>query len=145
MTVRRVSPEEAAALIREDGYVYVDVRSIPEFDAGHPAGAYNIPLMHATASGMKPNEDFIAVFVALFPKETKLVVGCKMGSRSLHAARVLLEAGFEHVVDQRAGFHGTRDPFGQIQEAGWQSAGLEVSIEAHPEKTYQAISNRKMI
>jgi rhodanese-related sulfurtransferase len=143
MTVRRVSPQEAAALMEEQGYVYIDVRSIPEFEAGHPAGAYNIPLMHATPSGMRPNGDFISLIVSVFPRDTKLVIGCKMGRRSLRAAQILVDAGYEHVVDQRAGFHGVRDAFGQIQEAGWQSVGLEVCFEARPDKTYEAISMRK--
>ncbi len=143
MTVKRVSPQEAETLVKEEGYVYVDVRSIPEFDAGHPAGAYNIPLMHATPSSMRPNADFISVLIAVFPKDTKLVIGCKTGVRSLRAAQVLIEAGFEYVVDQRAGFHGVRDPFGQVKEAGWQGVGLEVSIEAHPERSYKALSDRK--
>jgi rhodanese-related sulfurtransferase len=143
MTVRRVSPQEAAALMREEGYAYVDVRSIPEFEAGHPAGAYNIPLMHSTPSGLRPNGDFISLILAVFPKDTKLVIGCKMGGRSLRAAQILIDAGYEHVVDQRAGFHGMRDAFGQIQEAGWQSVGLEVCVEARPDKTYEAISIRK--
>jgi len=129
--------------MQEEGYVYIDVRSIPEFDAGHPTGACNIPLMHATPSGMRPNADFVSVVLAVFPKDTKLVIGCKMGSRSLRAAQILIDAGFEHVVDQRAGFHGTRDPFGQTEEAGWQRVGLEVSLEAHPTKTYEAMSRRK--
>jgi len=129
--------------MHEEGYLYVDVRSIEEFDAGHPAGAYNIPLMLTGASGMQVNADFLSVFVAYFPKDAKLIVGCKTGSRSLRAAQVLIAAGFEQIVEQRAGFHGTRDPFGQVQEAGWQSAGLRVSIEPHPERTYEAILRRK--
>ena len=106
MTVKRVSPQEADALVKDEGYAYFDVRSIPEFDAGHPAGAYNIPLMHATPSGMRPNGDFMSVVAAVFPKDSKLVVGCRSGNRSLRAAEALLAAGFEHVVDQRAGHRG---------------------------------------
>jgi rhodanese-related sulfurtransferase len=41
---RRVSPQEAKDLMDKEGYVYVDVRSIPEFEAGHPAGAFNVPI-----------------------------------------------------------------------------------------------------
>jgi len=143
MTVKRVSPQEADALIKEEGYVYLDVRSIPEFDAGHTAGAYNIPLLHATPSGMRPNGDFLSVVRAVFPKETKLVVGCRSGNRSLRAAEALLAAGFADVVDQRAGHGGARDPFGQVQEKGWESAGLEVALEPHPERTYEALTAQK--
>lgn len=139
MTVKRVSPQEADALVKEDGYVYLDVRSIPEFDAGHTPGAYNIPLLHATPTGMRPNGDFMSVVAAVFPKDSKLVLGCRSGNRSLRAAEALLAAGFRQVVDQRAGHEGARDAFGQLQEPGWHGAGLQVASEAHPERTYEAL------
>jgi rhodanese-related sulfurtransferase len=139
MTVRRVSPIEAARLMREAGYVYVDVRSIPEFEAGHPAGAYNIPIMHQTSAGMQPNAEFFRIIEAVFPKDAKLVLGCRSGHRSLRAAEMLIQAGYEDVVDQRAGTAGARDAFGQLQEAGWEAAGLEVGTEAHPGRGYDAL------
>jgi hypothetical protein len=38
----------------------------------------NIPLLHFTpASGMSPNQDFVAVVDAALAKDAKLVVGCK--------------------------------------------------------------------
>ena len=143
MTVQRVSPLEADALVKDEGYVYVDVRSIPEFDAGHAPGAYNIPLLHATPSGMRPNGEFMPVITAIFSKDSKLVVGCRSGNRSLRAAEALVSAGFEHVVDQRAGHGGVRDAFGQGQEAGWESVGLEVATEAHSDRTYEALLARR--
>ena len=143
MTVKRVSPKEANALVKEEGYVYVDVRSIPEFDAGHAAGAYNIPLLHATPSGMRPNGEFMPVISAVFSKDSKLVIGCRSGNRSLRAAEALVSAGFEHVVDQRAGHGGARDAFGQVQEAGWEGAGLEVATEALSDRTYEALLSRR--
>lgn len=142
MTIERVSPHEADRLLREDGYVYLDVRSIPEFEAGHPSGAYNIPIMHQTAAGMRPNPDFMAVVQTAFATDTKLVLGCRSGNRSLTAARALVQAGFEFVVDQRAGLAGARDAFGQLQEEGWEAAGLEMSTEAHPERSYEALHAR---
>lgn len=143
MNVKRVSPEEADALIQDEGYVYVDVRSIPEFEAGHPTGAYNIPLMHSTPMGMRPNGDFMPVINAVFPKDTKLVLGCRSGNRSLRAVQALMSAGFEHVVDQRAGHDGARDAFGQVQEPGWKQSGLSVSIESELDRTYEALLARK--
>lgn len=143
MTVKRVSPQEADRLLREAGYVYVDVRSIPEFDAGHPTGAYNIPLLHATPSGMRPNGDFMSVIHAVFPKDSKLVIGCRSGNRSLRAAEALAAAGFEHVVDQRAGLDGARNAFGQVEEPGWKSDGLETTSEALPDRTYEALLVRR--
>ena len=54
MTFKRVSPAEAAKLVDEEGYQFIDVRSVPEFDAGHPKGAFNVPLNHAGPAGMTP-------------------------------------------------------------------------------------------
>jgi len=143
MTVKRVSPEEADTLLKEEGYIYLDVRSIPEFDAGHPAGAYNVPLLHATPSGMRPNGDFMPVIHAAFPKDSKLVIGCRSGNRSLRAAEALIAAGFGVVVDQRAGTDGARNAFGQVEEPGWKAAGLETATEAHPDRTYEALLGRR--
>jgi rhodanese-related sulfurtransferase len=143
MTVKRVSPVEADQLVREGGYVYVDVRSIPEFEAGHPAGAYNIPIMHKTAAGMQPNAEFVEVVEAVFPKDAKLVLGCRSGNRSLRAAQILLEVGYEEVVDQRAGTAGARDAFGQLQEPGWDAQGLAIGTEAEPDRAYEALRAQK--
>jgi rhodanese-related sulfurtransferase len=121
--VKRVSPNEAETLVRE-GYVYVDVRSEPEFAEGHPAGAYNVPLMHVGAGGMQPNPRFSEVMQACFPRDAKIVVGCKAGGRSLKAAGVLVGLGYTSVVDQRAGWDGVRDAFGRVSEPGWGPLGL---------------------
>src|SRR5262252_6993513 len=77
---KRVLPKEAAALL-EEGWAYLDVRSIPEFEQGHPAGAANIPLLHFQNGRMAPNPDFTRVVEATFPKDAKIVVGCKVGGR----------------------------------------------------------------
>src|SRR5215467_11490112 len=93
MSVKRVTPPEAAKLIAE-GWTYVDVRSIPEFVDGHPAGAYNVPILHLQPGrGMSPNHDFERVMAKHFPKEAQLVVGCRAGPRSYRAAEMLMAAG----------------------------------------------------
>lgn len=128
--VVRVSPIEAKKLIEGEGYTYLDVRSEPEYAAGHPTGAHNIPLMHAGPAGMTPNPDFLAVASATYPKDQKLVVGCKAGGRSIRAAEMLMGAGFTNIVDQRAGFDGSRNQFGEVTEPGWAPSGLPVETEA---------------
>ncbi len=126
MSIPRLSPGDAKQLVDEQGYVYVDVRSEPEYAAGHPVGAINVPLLHAAPGGMTPNADFVAVVSALFAKDARLVLGCKAGGRSLRAAEQLVAVGFTGIVDQRAGFDGVRDAFGGVVEPGWVEAGLPV-------------------
>ena len=133
--MRRISPDEARELVEKQGYVYVDVRSVPEFEAGHPTGAYNVPLLHLGALGMSPNPRFMAVMQACFPKDAKLVVGCKAGGRSLQAATLLAGAGYVDVVDQRAGFEGAPAPGGGM-EPGWRPRGLPTSAQAEPGHTW---------
>lgn len=136
MSVRRVGPTEAKSLIDEHGYVLIDVRSVPEFEAGHPEGAFNVPLNHAGPSGMVPNPDFLSVVAARFPKDQKLVIACKAGGRSLKAASMLVAAGYVDIVDQRAGWSGASDPFGQGLEPGWQAAGLPTALEPASGRSY---------
>ena len=115
--VKRVTPPEAEALLAQ-GWTYLDVRSIPEFEGGHPAGAANVPLLHMQGGRMAPNPDFESVVTANFPKDTKLVLGCKAGPRSSRAAAMLAELGYTDVVDMRGGFHGERDALGRVACAG---------------------------
>lgn len=139
MPVKRVSPAEARDMIDKEGYVYVDVRSLPEFAAGHPKGAYNVPLMHMGPGGMTPNPDFLKVMGA-FGMEARVIVGCKSGGRSARAAAMLESAGYTSVVDQRAGFEGAPDPAtGRVSEPGWRPAGLPVSADPLPDRTYEAL------
>jgi rhodanese-related sulfurtransferase len=140
--VKRVAPAEAADLLKE-GWAYLDVRSIPEFEQGHPAGAANIPLLHFQGGRMAPNPDFQRVVEASFAKDAKVVVGCKSGGRSMQAAALMQAAGYTNVVDMRGGFHGERDNLGRVSVPGWAEAGLPVETTAPPEKTYAALANKR--
>jgi len=141
MEPRRVPPEEARDLVEKEGYVYVDVRSVPEFEQGHPTGAYNVPLLHMGPGGMTPNPDFTSVMEKSFPKDAKLVVGCKAGGRSLRAASMLLATGFADVVDQRCGFEGSPNPAGGV-DPGWRPRGLPVSKSASADHSYEGLRSK---
>lgn len=137
---KRVSPAEAKQLV-DEGWLYLDVRSDAEYAAGHPAGAHNVPVMLPGPRGMAQNPDFLAVVEALYPKDQKLVVGCLAGGRSLAAARMLIGAGYTQIIDQRAGFGGAKDSFGQVTEPGWAAAGLPVETTT-PGGSYAELRQR---
>ena len=139
--VKRVTPIEADALLKE-GWAYLDVRSIPEFEGGHPSGAANIPLLHMTGGRMSPNPAFQSVVEGNYAKDTKIVVGCKAGGRSLQAASLLEAAGYTSVVDMRGGYHGEHDGMGRVTCAGWLESKLPVENAAPPEKTYAGLSKK---
>lgn len=136
MAVKRVSPEEARDLMDKEGYAYLDVRSVPEYAAGHPTGAYNVPLLNLGPAGMTPNTDFLAVVERNFPRDARLVVGCKAGGRSARAAAMLEQAGFTNVADQRNGYEGTPLPTGGV-EPGWRRKGLPTTTEPTADRTYE--------
>ncbi|HEU4411093.1 MAG TPA: rhodanese-like domain-containing protein [Polyangiaceae bacterium] len=138
---RRISPRDAHDLVAREGYLYLDVRSEPEFADAHPEGAYNVPLAHLAAGGLVDNGDFLRVVEAAFPKAARLVVGCKSGGRSRRAADLLARAGYD-VVDQRAGFDGVRDAFGAVVEPGWARAGLPVGRGRPPGRCYADLRGR---
>jgi rhodanese-related sulfurtransferase len=137
---RTVTPEEAQALLTQ-GYVYVDVRSEPEFEAGHVPGALNVPLNHLGPAGMTPNPDFMAVMQQAFGKDEKLVVGCKAGGRSRKAAELLQGAGFSDLADMSAGWDGARDAFGRVTP-GWSKQGLPVEPGAPQGQRYADVKQR---
>lgn len=138
----RVTPKEAAGLLAQ-GYTYVDVRSVPEYQQGHPAGARNVPFMHLEAGRMVLNPDFMSVMERLFAKDAKLVVGCKSGGRSLQAATLLERLGYANLVDMKGGFDAEINPHtGQMGEPGWSRVGLPVEV-ATPGGSYEELLGRK--
>jgi rhodanese-related sulfurtransferase len=117
--IDRISPADASAKL-SDGWTYVDVRTVEEFEAGHPAGSLNVPWQLRTGT----NPDFVVAMKAAFADDAKIILGCKGGIRSLKAAQALVAAGFTNVLDQRAGWDGARSPFGQVLEKGWLQLAL---------------------
>jgi rhodanese-related sulfurtransferase len=117
MAVKRIMPAEAKELLGK-GYVYVDVRSVPEYEQGHPEGAVNAPVMHMMGGGMAPNNEFVAVMQKAFPKDAKLVLGCKSGMRSQRAAMLLEGAGFTNLLEMTGGWSGEQDG-----TQGWSALG----------------------
>ena len=126
MNIRRISPAEAHALMRDEGYVYLDVRTQAEFAAGRPQGAGNNPPLGAGPSGLGPSPDLADPRAPAVSRAAKLVLGCRSGQRSMRAAEALLGAGYTGLVEQRAGFEGARNAFGQVTEKGWLAEGLPV-------------------
>ena len=134
MTVQQAHQQQAA------GATYLDVRSIPEFQQGHPEGAFNVPLLHldAQTGQMRPNPEFLAVVKANFPQNAAMVVGCKMGGRSQQACELLSTAGFEDVTNVLGGWGGAP----QMGHTGWLQAGLPVEMAADKGREYDALHKK---
>jgi len=90
-TVNRISAEEFAAR-HNSNPVVIDVRKKSEFDSEHVVGAINIPL----------NE--INNHLAEIPKDKPFLLYCAGGYRSMIAAAILKQRGWENFADVRGGF-----------------------------------------
>ena len=139
MSVRHVDVKEAHRLQTEERYTYVDVRSIPEYDQGHPSDACNVPLLHhdQQAGRMIPNPEFVSVMEANYSRDAMLLIGCQVGGRSVKAAQLLVSMGYQNVANVLGGFGGSRDPVtGQIMDKGWSMSGLPVEGTTQPGASY---------
>src|SRR5262245_16289006 len=123
MSIRQVSPGQAAKELAADpSAVYLDVRTSEEFDAGHPAGARNVPVlvMDPTTRRPRPNDAFLGVVQRHLPPATRLLVGCQSGMRSQRAGGVLGDAGYTDLANVLVGLGGADDT------QGWRDSGLPV-------------------
>jgi rhodanese-related sulfurtransferase len=142
MAIRQITPADAHALLGANPRaIYVDVRTVDEFTAGHPVDAVNIPLVlfEPGRPGPLPNPHFIGVIEAHYPKETPLVLGCQMGGRSQRAAELLEAAGFTDLSNVQGGFGGLREPGGRLITPGWRDAGLPVDTGNGPGQSYDSL------
>jgi len=79
-----ISPLETKEKIdRNDDFILLDVRTIPEYDSGHIEGCLHIPL-----NELRSNMDQL-------DKSKEIVTYCGVGLRASHAHRILNNAGFE--------------------------------------------------
>jgi rhodanese-related sulfurtransferase len=135
----RISANAASQAMHEAGHVYLDVRTVEEFELGHAAGAYNVPW---ELPAQRRNPDFERVVAAAFGCEQALIVGCQTGVRSAAASAALVALGFVHVLEQAAGYAGKRDAFGRLLEPGWQRAGLPTATQAQLGHSYRELYER---
>lgn len=92
-TVTRITPQTLEDKINQgEKPLIIDVRKKSEYDSEHVIGAINIPL----------NE--INKHLAQFPKNEPFIVHCAGGYRSMIAAAILKQRGWENFVDVIGGF-----------------------------------------
>ena len=102
--ISNVSPRQLADKAREAGAQLIDVRTPGEFETLRIPGSANIPL-----DRLEP-----AALLARLGPHAPVYCVCQTGTRSQIAARLLREAGFQHVVHVDGGTN------------AWLAAGLPV-------------------
>ena len=92
-TIERIAPAEALRR-QQTGAILIDVREDDELAGGKPAGAHAVPLATLTQR--------IAGVIA--DRQTRVLLSCASGVRSLRGAAILLELGYAHVASVDGGF-----------------------------------------
>ena len=122
MDIKRIDPEEARGrLDSEQGYICLDVRTEEEFAAGHIPAAVNIPVVEKNPMelGLVPNPDFLSQVEQQFDKDMKIITLCLRGTRSMHAAMMMMALGYTEVVDMQGGYDAEMDARGNVVVEGW--------------------------
>jgi hydroxyacylglutathione hydrolase len=91
--IERISAKEMESRLKSRKILVVDVRRKSEFDSEHIVDALNIPLRE------------INDHLAQLPKETPFIIHCAGGYRSMIAASILKQRGWNNFVDVAGGFN----------------------------------------
>jgi len=141
MAITQITPPQAHDTLQKDpAVIYLDVRTVPEFTAGHPQRGINIPVVFFQAPGQPtPNPDFLKVVEATIAKDATVIVGCQAGGRSQRAAEIMAQAGYANVANMQGGFGGGQDQMGRVVP-GWRDSGLPVSTENGEGVSYTSLA-----
>ena len=143
MVIKQITPPEAHEIMAKDrAVIYLDVRTVPEFTAGHPQQGINIPVVFFDQATRQPvpNSDFLLAVEANIPKDAKVIVGCQVGGRSQRAAELMAQAGYADVSNMQGGFGGSRDQMDRTVVTGWQESGLPVSTDNGEGVSYASLA-----
>lgn len=102
-----VSPEEGASIIESQAAQLVDVRSKKEYDAGHIAGAINVPV----------DSDNLDEIIAGLNSEKPVMVYCNGGLQSAQCAKILEDKGFVKIFDLDGGL------------SKWTTSGRDIVLQ----------------
>lgn len=91
--VHRITAAELEKHYNREHLILIDVRKQSEFDSEHLIDSVNIPL------------NVLNDHLAEFPKEVPFIVYCAGGYRSMIAASILKQRGFDNFVDVIGGFN----------------------------------------
>ena len=124
-----VTPREALALLQADSSVrLIDVRTSAERDWVGVAAIddrQHVAVQWSLYPGGMPNPAFLEQLGQMAAPDQVLLVLCRSGVRSRHAATLATEHGYRQCFDILEGFEGDKDASGHRKTmGGWCVAGL---------------------
>ena len=101
--IKNITPEECDALLKQQDVQLVDVRTEQEYGNGHLKEAILINIQ---------GQGFTAKATQQLDKQKPVIIYCRSGRRSMQAAQILVNEGFETVYNMKGGI------------LAWQAEGL---------------------
>ncbi len=101
--IKNITPEECDALLKQQDVQLVDVRTEQEYGNGHLKEAILINIQ---------GQDFTTKAMQQLDKQKPVIIYCRSGRRSMQAAQILVNEGFETVYNMKGGI------------LAWQAEGL---------------------
>jgi len=86
---KKITAEEAKAMIDSNDVIILDVRTQEEYDSGHIENAVLLPVTEISDK----SKDILT------DKDAKILVYCRSGNRSANAVKNLIEMGYTDVYD----------------------------------------------
>lgn len=119
-----VTPREAWALHQAGAARLVDIRTEPEWE--FVGSVPDVPLVEWRRYRERvPNPQFLEELEAVAGPGEAILLLCRSGVRSHHAAEAAARAGFLRVFNVLEGFEGELDGHGRRgTRGGWRAAGL---------------------
>lgn len=101
--IKNITPEECDALLKQQDVQLVDVRTEQEYGNGHLKEAILINIQ---------GQDFTTKATQQLDKQKPVIIYCRSGRRSMQAAQILVNEGFDTVYNMKGGI------------LAWQAEGL---------------------
>lgn len=117
--IQNVTVEEANKMVEKEDVFILDVRAPSEFNSSHIEGATLIPVKNSGGSNLSPDQ-LLEARINEVPKNKKILVYCRSGSRSASASQILVNAGYSQVYNMEGGI------------SAWIGAGYPVVSSESP-------------
>ncbi len=131
-------------LAGEREHIFLDVRTLAEFEAGHPTGALNIPLLFndPDSGTYVQNPNFLDVVMVNIPKHASVVVSCHSGGRSARAANMMHAVGYQKVSNMLGGWGGKHNSDGSVLHPGWHSQNYPTQQGQGGKNSYKSLRKK---
>ena len=105
--VTEIFPWDLAELIENETVLLVDIREPYEFDAMHIAGSINVPRGILETACEYDFEETVPQLVKA--RNSKVILICRSGNRTIFAADIMQQMGYQDVQSLKTGLKGWND------------------------------------